>query len=177
MMKFVTALACASLLTCGLQAQISGRINIGAPKVSNTIEMGGNKLHVEYTSLRFGNGDWQKIKDNAADHERFNKGAEAKPIGTVKTTFEVNAAGRKVPAGDYAMFFTVHEQAGWILNLKPKDGEAIRWRMALSEADAKSDCLKISLEPSAEADTCSLQIVFGGQQVTVPVTVATDAEK
>ena len=177
MMKFVTALACASLITCGLQAQVRGSINRGAPKVSNTIEMGGNKLHVDYTSIRFGEGGWKKIKDDASGHEAFNKFAESKPIGNVKTTCEVSAAGRKVPAGEYAMFFTVHERAGWILNLKPKDGEAIRWGMVLKDTDSKSDCLKISLEPSAEADTCSLQIAFGGQQVTVPVTVVTDAEK
>ncbi|HEX5054446.1 MAG TPA: hypothetical protein VFZ65_21890 [Planctomycetota bacterium] len=176
MMKFLTALTCASLLTCGLTAQISGSINKSAPKVTNAIEMGSNKLQVDYTSIRFGDGAWQKIKDDASGHEQFNKFAEGKPIGRVKTTCDIQAAGKKVPAGDYAMFFTVHEQAGWILNLKPAEGEAIRWRLVLSQADDKSGCLKISLEPAAKNDTCSLSIVFGDMQVTVPVTVV-PAEK
>ena len=56
MMKSFLAIACAALMTCGLQAQISGSINRGAAKVSNSIEMGGNKLSVNYTALRFGDG-------------------------------------------------------------------------------------------------------------------------
>ena len=177
-MKFVLTLACAAALSCGVQAQISGSINRGAPKVSNTIEMGGNKLMVEYTSIRFGNGDWQKIKDNTAGHEQFNKFAEGKPIGKVSTSCALQAAGKKVPAGDYTMFFTVQEQAGWLLNLKPKEGDPIRWRMVLSEADDKSGCLKMSLEPSAKNGMCSLEIVFGDMAVTVPVTtVDEDGDK
>ncbi len=176
MMKFILALACASVLAGGLQAQISGSLNRGAPKVSNTIEMGGNKLHISYTSIRFGDGAWQGIKDNVDRHERFNKFAEGKPIGSVKTSCDLQAAGRTVPAGDYSMYFTVSERAGWILNLKPKEGDAIRWRLALTEAKTKSGCLKMNLEPSAKADTCSVAIVFGDMQVTVPVTVAAEKD-
>lgn len=172
MMKFVLAVACASVLASGLQAQVSGSLNRGAPKVTNTIEVGGNKLHVEYTSIRFGDGEWQKIKDNTDGHERFNEFAERKPIGSVKTSCDLEAAGRSVPAGSYSMFFTVSERAGWILNLKPEQGDAIRWRMVLTEAKTKSGCLKMRLEPTDKNDKCSLGIVFGDMQVTVPVTVA-----
>ncbi len=49
--------------------------------------------------------------------------------------------------------------------------------MVLSEAKTKSGCLKMSLEPSTKNDACSLAIVFGDMQVTVPVTVAAKAEK
>ena len=51
MMKSVLAFACAALLSCGLQAQVMGSINRGAAKVTNTLEMGGNKLSVNYTAL------------------------------------------------------------------------------------------------------------------------------
>ena len=67
--KSVLAFACAALITCGLQAQVSGSINRGAAKVTNMIEMGGNKLTVNYTALRFGQGQWQKIKDASDRHE------------------------------------------------------------------------------------------------------------
>lgn len=172
MMKTVIALTCAALMTSGLQAQISGSINRGAPKVSNAIEMGGNKLEVSYTAIRFGDGAWQKIKDAKDRHEGFNKFAPTKPIGNVKTTCDLQAAGRTVPAGEYSMFFTVHEQAGWLLNLQPAEGKAIVWRMALTETKKKSPCLKINLEPSAKKGVCSIAITFGDKAVTVPVMVA-----
>ncbi|MCK5942090.1 MAG: DUF2911 domain-containing protein [Planctomycetes bacterium] len=172
MMKSVLAIACSALLTCGLQAQISGSINRGAAKVTNSIEMGVNKLSVQYTALRFGAGEWQKIKDNEQMHERFNQMAEKRPVGTVETSVDLMAAGKRVAAGKYSMFFSVHPQAGWILNLKPESGDAVRWRMVLSDAPATAKCLKIGLEPSAKDGTCSLHIAFGDKHVNVPVTVA-----
>ena len=172
MMKSLIALSCAALMTCGLQAQISGSINRGAAKVTNTIEMGDNKLEVSYTAIRFGEGRWQKMKDNKDGYERFNKFAEGKPIGNVKTTTDLSAAGRKIPAGSYKMFFTLHEQAGWLLNLKPAEGETIRWAMHLTDTKTSTKCLKVSLEPSDKNGTCSISITFGGQNVTVPVSVA-----
>lgn len=170
MMKFVLSLACAATLSVGLQAQISGSINRGAPKITNAIEMGDNKLKLQYTSIRFGDGAWQGIKDNADRHERFNEFAAKRPIGMVETSCDLETAGKTVPAGKYKMYFTVHEQAGWILNLKPEEGEPVRWRMVMTDAPKKSKCLKMSLEPSAKDDACSLAIVFGDKQVVVPVT-------
>jgi len=172
MMKSFLAIACAALMTCGLQAQISGSINRGAAKVSNSIEMGGNKLSVNYTALRFGDGMWQKIKDAADRHEGFNAFAAKRPVGSVETSIDLMTAGKKVPAGKYDMFFTVNERAGWILNLKPKEGDAIRWRMVLSDAPSEAKCLKISLDPSEKDGMCSLHIAFGKQHVMVPVMAA-----
>lgn len=172
MMKSVLAFACAALMTCGLQAQVSGSINRGASKVTNSIEMGGNTLSVKYTALRFGEGQWQKIKDATDRHEGFNKFAERSPVGTVETSVDLMAAGKKVAAGKYKMFFTVSERAGWVLNLKPEEGKAVAWRMVLTDAPSEAKCLKIGLEPSAKNGMCSLHIAFGKQHVMVPVTAA-----
>lgn len=160
-------------LVAGLApAQISGSINRNAAKVSQSIAMGDNKLEVNYTAIRFGKGQWQQLRENAQAHERFNANAERRPLGAVKTSVAVTAAGKQVPAGEYAMYFTLHEQAGWILNLKSAaGGEPIRWRMALQQTEHKSDCMLISLTPSAEDGKCSLSVSFGDQYVTVPVTV------
>lgn len=167
----------ATLSTLAAPAQISGMINRGAPTVTNAIAMGDNKLEMSYTSIRFGEGEWREILAKTERHQEFNAFAEKTPIGKVKTTCDLNAAGRQVPAGEYAMFFTAHERAGWVLNLKPAEGEAVRWRLALKDTDQKHDCMCIRLEPSAKADTCSLTIAFGNQAVTVPVSVAQTAEK
>lgn len=169
----------AAVLACVAPAQISGSINGNAPTVAQSITMGSNKVELTYTAIRFGQGQWQQIIENKDFHERFNAGAEKKPIGQVKLSAPITAAGKEVPAGDYAMFFTVHEQAGWILNLKPASGETIMWRMVLQPSKDKTECMSISLEPSAKDNVCSLTVRFGEQHVTVPVTVgeAKKAEK
>ena len=147
-----------------------GSINRGAAKVT-TPEMGGNKLSVNYTALRFGKG-WQGFKDNVDMHERFNGFAAKNPIGSVETSVDLMTAGKKVPAGKYSMFFTLSERGGWVLNLKPKEGDTVKWRMVLTDAPSESKCLKVSLNPSAEDGMCSLHIAFGKQHVMVPVMVA-----
>ena len=174
MMKSVIALACAALITGSLHAQVGGSINRNAAKVTNSIEMGGNKMSVSYTALRFGKGQWQKFRDDVDMHERFNGFAKNSPIGSVETSVDLMTAGKKVPAGKYSMFFTLSERAGWVLNLKPKDGDAVKWRMVLSDAPTEAKCLKITLDPSAEDGMCSLHIAFGKQHVKVPVMVAGD---
>lgn len=176
-MKILLATAVAAILACAAPAQISGSINRTAPVVSTSIAMGDHKLELSYTSIRFGQGAWQKVRENTQAHERFNANAEKRPIGSVKTTVAVTAAGKEVPAGEYAMYFTVNEQAGWILNLKPKaGGDAIRWRMHLQDSGHKSECMLISLLPSAEDGKCSISVNFGEQAVTVPVAVAAKSD-
>ncbi len=170
-MKRFVALMSVLLASTALQAQVSGSINRNAPKVSTSIAMGDHKVELSYTSIRFGEGQWQQILENEGMHERFNQGAERRPVGSVKTNCALMAAGKVIPAGDYQMFFTVHPQAGWILNLKPAEGEAIRWRMVLKATDHAHSCMRITLEPSAEDGECALTIAFGSQMVSVPVTV------
>ena len=173
-MKPLPIAVCAALLAVAVPAQISGSINQNAPVVAHTISMGPAKLELSYTAIRFGQGAWQKILDDTSGHDKFNAFAEKTPLGSVKTSAPVMAAGKEVPAGEYSMFFTVHEQAGWILNLKPKTGDAIRWRLVLTPSASKNECLKISLDPTAQDGTCSLTIAFGSEGVTVPVAVKQD---
>lgn len=176
MMKSVIALTCAALMTCGLQAQIGGSLNRNAAKVTNTIEMGKNKLSVSYTAIRFGDGNWQKTQENKDGYERFNKFAAGKPIGSVTTSCDLMAAGKTIAAGKYSMFFTLHESGLWLLNLKPAEGDTIMWGMRLKDTAAKSSCMKISLEPADKDNTCSIAITFGDKSVSVPVTVAAKKE-
>lgn len=172
MIKYALALVCAAALSTGLSAQISGSINRNAAKVTNTIEMGGNKLHIAYTAIRFGEGQWKQIKDNKDSHERFNKMAEGRPIGTVETSTDLQVAGKKVAAGKYSLYFTVHAEYGWLLNVKSEDGKVTTWGLRLSETDDKASCMQLTLAPTAKDNTASLTIAFGSMQVTVPVTVA-----
>jgi hypothetical protein len=177
-MKSILITAVAAILACAAPAQISGSLNRNAPTVAQSITMGENKLEVNYTAIRFGQGSWQKILESVQMHERFNGNAEKKPVGSIKTTVAVMAAGKEIPAGEYALYFTVMEKAGWILNLKPKaGGDAIMWRMVLQPSQTKSECMGITLEPTAQDNTCSLTIRFGEQHVTVPVTVGAAAKK
>lgn len=176
-MKALIVSCVAALLAVAAPAQISGSINRNAPVVAHSIAMGQNKLEISYTAIRFGQGQWQKILENTEGHADFNAFAEKKPLGSVKTTVDLMAAGKEVPAGDYSLYFTVHEQAGWILNLKPAQGEPIRWRLVLTPSDSKNECLKIGLDPTATNGTCALTVAFGSEAVTVPVRVAEKKEK
>ena len=161
------------LLAVPAQAQISGSINRDAPTVSRSIQFKDlGTLTVKYTAIHFGKGAWQGILKNTGRHEGFNKRAESRPIGSIKTTVVATASGREIPAGNYDLFFTVSEQAGFILNLKNKgDSEAkpIRWRMAMTETKTKNTRFDISLNPGAKAGTCSITIAFGQKSVTVPL--------
>ncbi|MGE3171003.1 MAG: hypothetical protein AB7O97_00150 [Planctomycetota bacterium] len=176
-MKSLLIAGCAALLAFAAPAQVNGSINRNAPTVMHSITMGDNKLEVSYTAIRFGQGQWQQILDNVDSHERFNEMAMKRPIGSVKSSVPVMAAGKMVPAGEYSMYFTVHEGAGWVLNLKPAEGEAIRWRLVLQPSGHENECMRINLDPSAENGACMLSIAFGEQMVSVPVKVRAEGEK
>ena len=92
-------------------------------------------------------------------------------MGSVTTSCDLMAAGKMIPAGNYSMFFTLHESGLWLLNLKPAEGKTIMWGMRLKDTNNKTACMKISLEPSEKDNTCAIAITFGEQAVTVPVTV------
>jgi hypothetical protein len=51
------------------------------------------------------------------------------------------------------------------------------WRMVLQPSQTKSECMGITLEPTAQDNACSLTIRFGEQHLTVPVTVGAAAKK
>jgi len=167
-------LALSALLAAPAVAQVSGSINRNAPTVDHSITMNNDakdKIHVSYTAIAFGEGQWQAMKDNKDMHERFNKGAESKPIGKVSSSMPLMVAGKEVPAGDYKMFFSLHEQAGWLLNVKNDDNH-VMWRLVLSETDHNHKRMHISLTPADAADQCNLTIAFGNQMVSVPVAPA-----
>jgi hypothetical protein len=162
-------------------AQVRGSINRDAPTVSRSVSFkNAASLSVSYTAIRFGEGAWQGILKNTKGHEGFNKFAANKPIGSIKTSVTATASGREIPAGHYDLFFTVHEQAGFILNLKNKDDEnakPIRWRMAMSDTDSKSDRFSINLEPGSKAGSCTIAFSFGKKSVSVPLKLGAAKKK
>lgn len=159
-------------------AQVSGSINRNVPTLSQGFHINNDaedKIELTYKAIAFGEGQWQKLKDNKDMHERFNAGAERRPIGTVSSTMACKVAGKEVPAGEYKMFFTLHEQAGWILNVKNDDNH-VMWRMAMTETDHNHTRLHISLTPGESANECHMMIAFGNQMVKVPVGPAAKKE-
>ena len=168
------------LLAVPVVAQVKGSINRDAPTVTRSIQFkNSGALTVKYTAIHFGEGAWRGIIKNTGSHERFNKGAENRPIGSIKTTVVATASGREIPVGNYDLFFTVNERSGFILNLKNKgDSEAksIRWRMAMTETMTKNTRFDISLNPGAKAGSCSITIAFGQKSVTVPLKLGAKKE-
>ena len=180
-MKTHTIVLTALSLLASASAQISGSINRDAPSVSSSISFKNNsKLSVSYTAIHFGEGQWQSILKNTRRHERFNSGAARRPLGSITTNCGVTASGKEIPAGSYSMFFTVHESAGWIMNLKNKAddaAEAIRWRMVMTETKSDNKRFKVAVSPGAETGTASITISFGKKSVSVPLKVSAPAEQ
>jgi hypothetical protein len=180
MMKtFTTILVTLSFLAPST-AQISGSINRDAPSVSAAVSFKNkSKLSVNYTAIHFGEGQWQSILKNTRRHERFNSGAARRPLGSITTNSVVSASGKEIPAGDYSMFFTVHESAGWLMNLKNKKddkAEAIRWRMVMTDTKSDNKRFKVEVNPGADTGTASITISFGKKSVSVPLKVAAPAD-
>jgi hypothetical protein len=173
-MKHVLS-AALGLALCAAPAatQISGSINRGAPVLEKSISFeGGDKLSLSYTAIHFGQGQWQGLLDAKDQHERFNQGAMRRPIGSVETSTTVYASGREIPAGKYDMFFSLHADAGWLLNLKSKDNadaDPIRWRLVMSDSTESCKRMQFNLNAGDAKDEASLTIAFGKKKVTVPV--------
>lgn len=153
--------------------QISGSINRGAPVIENSIKFANEvELEVKYTAIHFGEGKWQGMLENKDSHERFNRTAMAKPIGSVETSTTVYASGREIPEGEYDMFFSLHEKAGWLLNLKKQGDDAaepIQWRMVLSDSEENCKRIRFNLNAGDKKDEAVLTIAFGKKKVSVPV--------
>ena len=171
-MKRLTFFALGFALAVPASAQVSGSINGDAPTVSSAIAFkNGSKIELSYTAIHFGKGMWMAAKEDEDKRERLNNFAPKKPIGKVSTTADLVAAGRTVPAGNYAMFFTVSERGSWILNLRPEgEGELIRWGLRLSKTDKQLSRMSISLAAGDKGDSAQLTVAFGDLAVSVPVT-------
>lgn len=181
MKKTTTLLLSLAFLAAPVAAQHGGSINRDAPTVVSGIEFKNSaKLHVKYLAINFGEGAWQSILKRTARHEGFNAMAARKPLGQIHTNVAVTASGREIPAGKYDMFFTVHEQAGWLLNLKNKanaDAKVIRWRMAMTDLKTSSKRFKVQVQPGEETNSANITIAFGAKSVTVPLKVGTPGAK
>jgi len=171
-----TTILVAFSLLASVPAQISGSINRDAPSASSGVEFANkSKISVKYTAIHFGEGQWQSILKNTRRHERFNSGAVRRPLGSITTNCGVTASGKEIPAGDYKMFFTVHEGAGWVLNLKNNAddaAEAIRWRMVMTDTKTANKRFKVAVNPGADTGTATISISFGTKSVSVPLKVA-----
>jgi hypothetical protein len=161
-----------ALAASAAPAQVMGQINQDAPTVSSSIKFkDGGELSLSYTAIHFGEGQWQERMKASPD--RLNSFAPTRPLGKVSTTLDVTSAGKTIPAGEYAMFFTIHQPSGsWVLNLKPagdEDAEPIRWGLRLTESGQQRKRLYIGLTAADKADEALITVAFGDQTVSVPV--------
>lgn len=164
-----------SLLALPLTAQVSGSIKRDAPTVENTIKFAdGESLTMSYTAIRFGEGQWMAYLERKDAYERFNQGAMARPIGSVTASCDLQVGQNAVPAGEYDMYFSLHEQAGWLLNLRKKGGEGdpILWRVVT--VDSEQDCSRIrfDLTPGEAGDTAHINLMFGKMKMAKLVDVS-----
>ena len=101
-------------------AQVLGSINRGAPRVTRAVELSdGAALRIEYTAIRFGEGRWREVEREPERQARFNEQAAARPVGVVTVNAPIVAVGNLLPPGTYDLYFTIHPDDGWELNLRP----------------------------------------------------------
>lgn len=170
-----------ALFAAPAAAQIQGGINRDAPVLEKSITFASKaKLELSYTAIHFGEGQWQGLLEAKDKHERFNEGAMKAPIGSVETSATVYAAGREIPAGQYSMFFSLHKDAGWLLNLKSKgddDAKPIQWRLVMSDSQEACKRMQFSLNAGDAKNQASLTIAFGKKQVKVPLSLEKPVQK
>lgn len=183
-MKIPASILVALVLLAPANAQYGGSINGDAPTVSATIDFANHsKVSVKYVSILFGEGKWQSILDATGRHDRFNSRAARKPIGSITTNSDIKASGKTIPAGDYAMYFTVRASqrgSSWILNLKNKknkDADLIQWRMAMKDAKNDSSRFTVALKPGKKTGSANITISFGSKAMVVGVQVVAAVEK
>ena len=169
------------LSAAALPAQITGRANTNAPTITTTIEMdNGTSITLQYRSITMARGAFLKAltdeQRGAAQRQRLKDTAEGAPLGSLKTDKDIELAGKKVPAGDYKVMFTMDEELKWHMTLarettpaaegeEPKQEPApIDIVLDLKDGDEERPRLTLTLMAAENANAAELKVAFGKQR-------------
>jgi hypothetical protein len=100
--------------------------------------------------------------------ERINKAAANQPLGSLKTSHDVTIGATPVPAGDYALAFTLDDGGRWQMSLTSAAGRR-DVALALAAAPSPSKRLVLSLHAGDADFTAALSVAFGNQSGRVAV--------
>jgi len=129
MNKFLSLVLAASICA-PVFAQKMGMSNNDAPMVKQTIEAGGAKMSLNYTSITWASGKTMEAamdKDKgAAARKRINATAKDEPLATFSTSVDVQIGTLKLAAGDYKVGFTINDNLEWEINFTGKDTQTLK---------------------------------------------------
>jgi hypothetical protein len=150
------------LLMAPAVAQRDGSINANAPFLRQMFTSGTTRIALAYTSLAWGQGAIvAKATDKGGYDTRrtINDLAKTRPAGTFATSVDLTCGDLKIPAGEYALAFTINDNCEWQISLTDK----VTLTMKLPLHDNKerpSPMLVCSLYAGEQGSACCY-VAFG----------------
>lgn len=174
-MKHFLSLALAAALCAPAVAQKMGMTNSNAPTIAQSIEVGGAKMSLNYTSITWSGGKTMTaIMDKEKGERtrtRVNGQAKDAPLGTFTTSVPVTCGKLNLPAGDYKVFFTINEQLEWEINFMGKE----TYTMKLELADSEHESKRLMMCLYAGEDTgAGVYVAFGKKSGMLEIAPAAD---
>lgn len=174
-MKHLLSLALAAALCAPAFAQKMGMTNTNAPAISQSIELGGAKMSLNYTSITWSGGktmtaimDKEKGERNRS---RVNTQAKDAPLGAFTTSVPVTIGSLNLPAGDYKVYFTINDQLDWEINFMGKETHTMKLELADSEHESKR--LMMCLYAGEESGA-GVYVAFGKKSGMLEIVPAAD---
>lgn len=162
-MKKLLSLVLATALCTPVFAQKTGMTNNNAPTVEQTVNAGGAKMSLNYTSITWASGDTIKSamdKENGAGtREYINGQATKKPLASFSTSVAVTCGELKLDAGDYKVYYTISESCDWQINFAMGD-KVMTMKLPLMDNKEASKRLMMCLY-AGETEGAGVYIAFG----------------
>jgi hypothetical protein len=163
-MKKILSLALAAAFCAPAFAQKMGSSNSNAPMVNQSVEASGAKMSLNYTAITWADGKtMSRLMDKeggANARKRISDNAANSPLGTFNSSVDVMLGEQHVPAGEYAVFFTIGDDMAWSINLKGKD-KTFTHKLALADAGHESKRLMLCMY--ATDNGAGVYVAFGKQ--------------
>lgn len=161
-MKKLLSIVLAAALCAPAFAQKMGSTNTNAPALKQSITAGDAKMSLDYTSIVWAEGKMMARlgdKENGAKaRERFNAAGPNAPLGQFTSSVDVKCGDLALPAGEYAVYFTIADDLSWSINFKAGD-KVHSQKLKLDNSEHESKNLMMCLY--AEEGGAGAYLAFG----------------
>lgn len=170
-MKKILSLVLAAALCAPAFAQKMGSTNSNAPAMKQSIEAQGGTMSLDYQAITWADGRTMgRILDKekgAPMRKRVNDSAADSPLGTFKTSVDVQCGDTMLAAGEYSVFFTIDEDLNWSINFK--SGDKVHSHK-LTLADSGHESKRLMLCMYAAEKGAGVYVAFGSKSGDVQFT-------
>jgi hypothetical protein len=163
MKKFLSFVLAAALCAPAF-AQKMGSTNTDAPAMKQSIEAGGAKMSLDYTSITWADGKtMSRLMDKekgANARKRISENAASSPLGSFSTSVDVKCGDLHLPAGEYQVFFTIDDDLAWSINFQGKD-KVHSHKLTLADSSHESKRLMLCLYAADKG--AGVYVAFGNK--------------